>query len=159
MDGCKRRKDRWSRERRNGREEFLRMNAEGKPRRILAELARDSKTWMKWIEGGVRGWEEGREMDERQVGLIKRRGSSFLIDGGSATQPHTQRHSQALDYALQLESLAPESVVSAVASSGSHHLGPPVPHHRVGWRKRRTHRDEGETIHTYGWDTFRSLCC
>lgn len=41
------------------------------------------------------------------------------------------RHLQALDDALELEGLAPEGVVSAVASGGSHHLRPPVPRHKI----------------------------
>lgn len=41
------------------------------------------------------------------------------------------RHLQALDDALELEGLASEGMVSAVASSGSHHLRPPVPRHKI----------------------------
>lgn len=50
------------------------------------------------------------------------------------------RHSQALDDALELEALAPEGVVSAVASSRSHHLRPPVPQHRVGCKEKDGHK-------------------
>lgn len=50
---------------------------------------------------------------------------------------HTYRHSQALDNALKLYSLAPESMVSTVASSRFHHLGPLVPHYCIGWRERK----------------------
>lgn len=46
-------------------------------------------------------------------------------------------HSQALDDALQLDGLAPEGVVSAVAPGRPHHLGPLVPHDRVGWEKEK----------------------
>lgn len=73
-------------------------------------------------------------MDERQVGLIKRSGSSSVIDG--ATHLFTRRHSQALDDALKLNGLAPEGMVRAVTSSRSHHVGPPVPQYGVGWRQR-----------------------
>lgn len=47
-----------------------------------------------------------------------------------------RKHSQALDDALKLEGLAPEGVISAVASSRSHHLRPPVPQHRVGCKEK-----------------------
>lgn len=46
------------------------------------------------------------------------------------------RHSQAFDDALKLEGLAPEGVVSAVASSRSHHLRPPVPWHKIGCKEK-----------------------
>lgn len=65
-------------------------------------------------------------MDEMKVRLIKR--SGFLIDGAINMHICTHRHSQALDNALKLHSLAPEDVVSAVASSRSHHLRPLVPY-------------------------------
>lgn len=68
-------------------------------------------------------------MDEMQVRLIKGSRSSFLIDGAINMHICTHRNSQALDNALKLYSLAPEGVVSAVASSRSHHLGPLVPYY------------------------------
>lgn len=71
-------------------------------------------------------------MDERQVRLIKKMGSGFLIDEGRNTHTCTHKHPQALDDALQLHGLAPEGVVSTVASSRPHHVGPPFPQHRVG---------------------------
>lgn len=51
-------------------------------------------------------------------------------------------HSQALDDALQLDGLAPEGVVSAVAPGRPHHLGPLVPHDRVGWEKEKEKNDK-----------------
>lgn len=50
-----------------------------------------------------------------------------------------RRHSQALDDALKLEGLAPEGVVSAVASSRPHHLRPPVPQDRVSCKEKDGH--------------------
>lgn len=88
-------------------------------------------------------------MDERQVRLIKRSCSSFLIDGGSNTHICTHRHSQALDNALKLNGLAPERMVSAVASSRSHHVGPPVPQYGVGWRNRGGNTKMERQIHAY----------
>lgn len=91
-------------------------------------------------------------MDERQVRLIKRSDSGFLIDGSRNTHSVcTHRHSQALDDALKFHSLAPEGVVSAVASSRSHHLGPLAPYYRVGWRKKGGNTKAERKIHTYVW--------
>lgn len=98
-------------------------------------------------------------MDVRQVRLIKRSSSSFLIDGGRNTHIRRHRHSQALDDALKLHSLAPEGVVIAVASSRSHHLGPPVPQYWIGWRKRGRNTKKDGKIHTYVWVIFRLPCC
>lgn len=66
---------------------------------------------------------------------------------GAGTHTHicARRHSQALDDALKLNGLALESMVSAVASSGSHHDGPPVPQHRVGWKERRKHKEDKDS--------------
>lgn len=96
-------------------------------------------------------------MDERQVRLIKRSGPSFLIDRGRNT--HIRRHSQALDDALKLNGLAPEGMVSAMASSRSHHVGPPVPQYRVGWRKRGGNTKTQRKIHTYVWAIVKLPCC
>lgn len=60
---------------------------------------------MKTVWGG--GRRRGERWMERQVRLIKRSGSSFLIDGSSNTHICTHRHSQALDDALKLDGLAP----------------------------------------------------
>lgn len=63
---------------------------------------------------------------------------------GAVTHICTQTDLQALDYALKLNGLAPEGIVSAVASSRSHHLGPPVPQHRVSCKKRNGNKEDGE---------------
>lgn len=58
-----------------------------------------------------------------------------------------------MDDALKLNGLPPEGMVSAVASSRSHHVGPPVPQHGVGWKEREmeTQRRRRERfIHMYG---------
>lgn len=44
-----------------------------------------------------------------------------------------------MDDALKLEGLAPEGVVSAVASSRPHHLRPPVPQDRVSCKEKDGH--------------------
>lgn len=96
-------------------------------------------------------------MDESQVRLIKGSGSSFLIDGGRNI--YTRRYLQALDDALKLYGLAPEGMVSAAASSRSHHVGPPVPQYGVGWRKRSGNTKTWRKIHTYVWVIFKLPCC
>lgn len=74
-------------------------------------------------------------MDGRKVRLI--RGCRSAFSDGLVEAAGAHGHSQALDDALQLDGLAPEGVVSAVAPGRPHHLGPLVPHHRVGWRRKK----------------------
>lgn len=75
------------------------------------------------------------------------------------THTYMASNSQALDDALKLNGLALEGMVSAVASNGSHHVGPPVPRYGVGWRKRGGNRKTQRKIHTYVWVIFKLPCC
>ncbi len=149
MEGCNRRMETWIRESRNRSEEcYL------KVRHKIKKAGRERKGHAGWNEKKCMNmrrqqetakdgncnegrWKEWREMDERKQDWLKGGVQGFWLMGiVKHTHTFAHTHSQALGDALKLNSLAPEGVVSAVASSRSHHLGPPVPQYRVGWRKR-----------------------